>query len=82
MSGSQEVHHKREWRKGCVGKKKRRNNQTESEQSLQRWSSKTGQREREREREREKTELNQIKSDKTSPKSVCANSSTQEKKNN
>ncbi len=43
-------------------------------QSLQRWSSKTG------ERERERTGLNRIKSNKSSPKSVCANSSTQEEK--
>jgi hypothetical protein len=73
VSGSQEVHHKREWRKGGVGKKKRR---------VYKGGAANPDREREREREREKTELNQIKSDKTSPKSVCANSSTQEKKNN
>jgi hypothetical protein len=57
---------------------RRRGETTRQRQSqcLQRWSSKTG----ERERERERTGLNQIKSNKTSPKSECANSSTQEKK--
>lgn len=67
-------------RRAVVGKKKRRNNQTETETEFTKVE-KQNRTQTETERERERTGLNQIKSNKTSPKSVCANSSTQEKKN-
>jgi hypothetical protein len=68
VSGSQEVHHKREWQKGCCGEEEEEKQPDRDRASVY----KGGAAKQERERERERTGLNQIKSNKTSPKSVCA----------
>ncbi len=83
MAGSQEVHHKREWQKGCCGEEEEEKQPDRDRDRVYKGgeAKQDTDRNRERERERERTGLNQIKSNKTSPKSVCANSSTQEKKN-
>jgi hypothetical protein len=72
VSGSQEVHHKREWQKGCCGEEEEEKEPDRDRDRVYKGVA--------AKQERERTGLNQIKSNKTSPKSVCANSSTQGKK--
>jgi len=61
-------------RRAVVGKKKRRKNQTETETEFTKV-------EQQNRRERERAGLNQIKSNKTSPKSVCKFFNSRKKKN-
>jgi len=80
VAGSQEVHLKREWQKGCCGEEEEEKQPDRDRDRVYKGGEAKQDTDRNRERERERTGLNQIKSNKTSPKSVFANSSTQEKK--
>ncbi len=71
VAGSQEVHQKREWQKGCCAEEEEKQPERDRDRVHKVEQQNT------RERERERTGLNQIKSNKASPKSVSANSSTQ-----